>query len=122
MTIQNSIVANSSTAGNCYGTLTSHGYNLSSDTSCTLRGFHGSGDRNNMAPKLGTLGNYGGLTQTIPLLSGSPAIDTGNPSGCTDGQGHLLTKDQRGMLRPDPEDKDTIKPRCDRGAYESQTD
>ena len=122
VTIQNSIVANSSTAGNCYGTLTSHGYNLSSDTSCTLRGFHGSGDRNNMAPKLGTLGNYGGLTQTIPLLSGSPAIDTGNPSGCTDGQGHLLTKDQRGMLRPDPEDKDTIKPRCDRGAYESQTD
>ena len=29
-------------------------------------------------PLLGTLGNYGGLTQTVPLLPGSPAIDAGN--------------------------------------------
>lgn len=30
-----------------------------------------------IAPLLGTLGSYGGTTQTIPLLPGSPAIDTG---------------------------------------------
>jgi len=93
----------------------SNGYNLSDDSSCN---FHNSGDRNNIDPKLGTLGSYGGPTQTIPLLSGSPAIDAGNPSGCTDGQGHLLTTDQRGQPRPDKEDKLG----CDMGAYERQSD
>jgi len=118
-TIQNSIVANNSEGGNCSGwaSMTSHGYNLSSDSTCH---FNGPGDLNNITdPKLGTLGNYGGPTQTIPLLSGSPAIDAGNPSGCTDGLGHLLTTDQRGMPRPDkPEDTTG----CDMGAYERQSD
>jgi len=116
--LQNSIVASSSTAGNCYGTLTSHGYNLSSDYTCN---FHGSGDRNNIAARLGTLGSYGGPTQTIPLLSGGPAVDAGNPSGCTDGQGHLLKTDQRGQPRPDKEDQPD-KLGCDMGAYERQSD
>lgn len=40
----------------------------------------------------------------MALLPGSPAIDAGNPSGCTDGSGHLLTTDQRGYPRHDPED------------------
>src|SRR5262249_59040445 len=44
--------------------------------------------------------------------------DAGNPGGCTDGQGHLLRKDQRGMPRPDHEDTSG----CDMGAYESQSD
>ena len=113
-TLQNSIVANNG-LDNCLGTVTSHGYNLSSDNTCN---FHSSGDRNNVDPKLATLGNYGGPTQTIPLFSGSPAIDAGNPSGCTDGSGHLLTKDQRGYPRHDPEDTGG----CDMGAYERQTD
>jgi hypothetical protein len=113
-TLQNSIVANNS-GGNCSGTMTSKGYNLSSDGSCSL---NGPGDMNNINPMLGTLGNYGGPTQTIPLRSGSPAIDAGNPSGCTDGQGHLLQTDQRGKPRHDPED---IRG-CDRGAYERQSD
>jgi predicted outer membrane repeat protein len=58
-----------------------------------------------IAPLLGILGNYGGGTQTIPLLPGSPAIDTG-----TTGAGIPAT-DQRG------------KPRVgapDIGAFESQ--
>jgi hypothetical protein len=114
-TLQNSIVANSVGGGNCYGNVTSRGYNMSSDNTCN---FHSIGDRNNKNPMLGTLGNYGGPTQTIPLLSGSPAIDAGNPSGCTDGNGHLLTTDQRGMPRPDHEDTGG----CDMGAYEKQTD
>src|SRR6266568_7653344 len=90
-TLQNSILANNS-GRNCRGIITSHGYNLSSDGSCP---FSNTGDLNNTNPLLGTLGNYGGSTQTIPLLSGSPAIDSGNPNGCTDGQGHLLKTDQR---------------------------
>jgi len=35
----------------------------------------------------------------------SHAIDAGSPSGCTDGEGHLLKTDQWGMQRPDSEDE-----------------
>jgi hypothetical protein len=112
--IQNSILASNS-GGNCADPITSSTYTLSSDTTCALAG---SGDLNNVNAKLGTLGNYGGMTQTIPLLSGSPAIDAGDPGGCTDSQGNLLKTDQRGMPRPDLEDKTG----CDMGAYESQSD
>ena len=44
-------------------------------------------------PLLGTLGDYGGFTQIIPLLAGSSAIDTGNDGVCP-------TTDQRGVTRP----------------------
>jgi len=115
-TVQNSIMANSPREANCSGAITSNGYNMSSDGTCA---FYNSGDRNNTDPLLGALGNYGGPTQTIPLLSGSPAIDAGNPSGCTDGQGHLLKTDQRGQPRPDKKEDTTG---CDMGAYERQTD
>jgi hypothetical protein len=114
-TLQNSIVANSPSGGNCYGTMTSNGYNLSSDNSCNI---NNTGDLNNTDPKLGPLQNNGGPTQTMALPSGSRAIDAGNPSGCTDGRGHLLTTDQRGQPRPDKEDSGG----CDMGAYESQND
>ena len=118
--IQNSIIANNSanrSGSNCYNTatITSHGYNLSSDGTCP---FTSRGDLNNHDPLLGPLQNNGGPTETVALLLGSPAIDTGNPAGCTDGGGHLLTTDQRGMPRPDRED--TVG--CDIGAYESQSD
>jgi Ca2+-binding RTX toxin-like protein len=43
-------------------------------------------------PKLGTLGDSGGPTPTIPLLDGSPALDAGVSAG--------LGSDQRGALRP----------------------
>jgi hypothetical protein len=112
---QNSIVANSTSGGNCYGTITSKGYNLSSDSTCD---FSNSGDLNNTDPKLGPLQDNGGPTQTVALLSESPAIDAGNPGGCTDGQGHLLKTDQRGMPRPDREDTGG----CDMGAFEEQSD
>ena len=114
-TLQNSIVANSPKGGNCLGTMTSKGYNLSGDNTCN---FHNSGDRNNTDPLLGALQNNGGPTQTQALLPGSPAIDAGNPSGCTDSQGNLLKTDQRGYPRHDPEDTRG----CDMGAYERQSD
>ena len=116
VTLQNTIIANNHHGGNCDATMSSMGYNLSSDKTCN---FSGPGDLNNTVPKLGKLGNYGGPTQTIPLLQGSPAIDTGNPNGCTDGQGHLLKTDQRGKPRPDKEDHGIG---CDMGAYERQSD
>jgi hypothetical protein len=118
--LQNSIVANSPSGGNCGTgpntvTMTSKGYNLSSDGSCD---FDGPGDLNNTDPMLGPLQNNGGPTQTMALPSGSPAVDTGNPSGCTDGLGHLLKTDQRGKPRPDTEDTGG----CDIGAFEKQSD
>ena len=116
--LQNSIIANNhhvtNLGGNCYGTVTSI-FSLSSDNSCRL---NGPGDLNNLDPKLEGLGSYGGPTQTIALLSGSPAIDAGNPSGCTDGLGHVLKTDQRGYPRPNTEDRSG----CDMGAYERQGD
>lgn len=44
-------------------------------------------------PKLGPLQYNGGLTKTMALLSGSPAIDAGVPL-------LIATRDQRGKLRP----------------------
>jgi hypothetical protein len=114
--LQDTILANSPSGGNCQGMVASHGYNLSSDATCALSG---PGDLNNTDPMLGPLQNNGGPTQTQALLTGSPAIDAGNPSGCTGPTEKLLTKDQRGQPRPDPEDAGGG---CDIGAYESQTD
>jgi hypothetical protein len=114
VTLQNTIVAKG-TSENCFGTMTSNGYNLSSDNTCN---FNSRGDLNNHDPLLGPLQNNGGPTDTMALLPGSPALDAGNPTGCTDGQGNLLKTDQRGMPRPDKEDSVG----CDIGAYENQSD
>jgi hypothetical protein len=55
-------------------------------------------------PLLGILGNYGGFTQTIPLIPGSAAIDAGDDATCA-------ASDQRGIPRP-------VGPHCDIGAFE----
>ena len=55
-------------------------------------------------PMLGTIGNYGGFTQTIPILAGSSAIDSGNDTVCS-------ATDQRGVTRPQGA-------HCDIGAFE----
>jgi predicted outer membrane repeat protein len=112
--IQNSIVANSANGGNCAGTITSDGYNLSSDSTCH---FSNTGDINNENPKLGPLQTNGGPTQTMALQNGSRALDAGNPDGCRDFAGHLLRTDQRGLPRPGAGETTG----CDMGAYESQT-
>ena len=107
-TLQNSIVANNKLGGNCNGVVNSDGYNLSGDTTCSL---NGPGDQKSTNPMLGPLQNNGGPTQTMALLAGSPAMLAGNPNGCTDGNGQLLTTDQRGVARP------SSGP-CDIGAYQ----
>ena len=113
--LQNSIVSNKSSNGNCKGTITSNGYNLSSDSTCK---FNSTGDLNSTDPMLGPLQGNGGTTATMALPSGSPAVDAGNPNGCRDDKGQLLTTDQRGQRRPDAEDTAG----CDMGAYERQSD
>jgi hypothetical protein len=66
-------------------TVTSLGYNLSSDDASAL--LNQTGDQNNTDPKLGPLQDNGGPTFTQALLPGSPAIDKGkNFSGSTTDQ------------------------------------
>jgi hypothetical protein len=66
----------------------------------------------NSDPRLGESGNYGGLTLTIPLLPGSPAVDAVPPDKCTLEDGITpLANDQRGVARPQGKG-------CDMGAFE----
>jgi uncharacterized repeat protein (TIGR01451 family) len=101
--LKNTIVANSSMGGNCTGLITDGGGNLSYPDS-TCPGI-------NSNPVLGLLQNNGGPTETMALLSGSAAINAGDPAGCTDDQDNPLSTDQRGFPRFG---------RCDIGAYELQ--
>ena len=110
LTMSGSIVADNTGGSDCTnfdGTFTDNGYNLSSDSSCS---FTGTGSLQNTNPKLGPLASYGGPTQTLALLKGSPAIDT-----IPLASGLCPKTDQRGHKRPDnPHER-----ACDIGAFES---
>jgi len=60
------------------GTVTSHGYNISSDNGGGY--LNGPGDQINTDPLLGPLQDNGGPTLTLRPLPGSPAIDAGDPN------------------------------------------
>jgi predicted outer membrane repeat protein len=60
------------------GTVTSHGYNISSDNGGGY--LNGPGDQINTNPLLGPLQYNGGPTLTHMPLPGSPAIDAGDPN------------------------------------------
>jgi hypothetical protein len=113
---KSTILATSGSGGNCSGTITDAGYNISDDLSC---GFSATGSHDSTDPKLDPAGlsNNGGPTETIALLDGSPAIDAIPLADCTD-QASLpnpIITDQRLFPRPDAGEAN-----CDIGAYESQ--
>jgi hypothetical protein len=119
--VRNSIIAgnidNSGTGwADCMGIITSSNHNLIQDTAdCTIN--NSNNDITGQDPLLDILADNGGQTLTHALLSGSPAIDAGNPSGCLDSAGAPLTRDQRGVTRPlDGNDDGSVI--CDMGAYE----
>lgn len=108
VTLKNTLLAGN-TGGNCSGGVVDGGNNLDDGASCNF-------STNNQSlsstdPLLGTLGNYGGLTQTIPLLPGSPAIGAGDATTCADTTQGASNVDQRGVTRP----QGTV---CDIGAFE----
>ena len=78
------------------GSVTSYGYNLSSDTSGSSV-LIATGDWNNVNPKLGPLQDNGGPTLTHALLPDSPAIDRGKRDAITN---LFSNTDQRGLPRP----------------------
>ena len=62
-------------------------------------GIMGVGNLFNLTSLLGPLADNGGSTLTHSLLFGSPAINAGDSSLAVDGNGNLLTTDQRGESR-----------------------
>ena len=103
------------------GTITSSGYNLSSDAAggdATIGPgglLNGPGDIRNTDPLLGPLKNNGGPTMTHALLSHSPAIDAGDPNFNPYLFNPPLLYDQRGPGFPR-----IVNARLDIGAFESK--
>jgi hypothetical protein len=109
--VKNTIVSNNSST-NCSnpmgGTISSQANNIDNDNSC---GLNQPTDKPNRDPLLGPLANNGGQTDTHALLSGSPAIDTGDSE---------QPADQRGVRRPQDGDNDGTAV-DDMGAFEKET-
>jgi hypothetical protein len=108
-TLENTLVANN-TGGDCGeggGQLRDRGYNLDDDGTCPFSSSNNSFSNSKNA-SLGSLSSNGGVTQTIPLLYPSVAIDA-IPIGMN---GCGLSADQRGIFRPQGV-------ACDIGAYEA---
>lgn len=108
MTLKGTIVAKGSSGVNCTsvaGSMTSLGYNLSDDASCTF--LTATGDLKNTAAGLVAGGpqDNGGPTKTIALLANSAAVDQIPAADCA------VATDQRGTSRPQGAG-------CDIGAFE----
>ncbi|MCB0064362.1 MAG: hypothetical protein KDE19_19695, partial [Caldilineaceae bacterium] len=124
LTLNNTIVANSSTGGDCVnassGAVTSQTHNLIEDSANACGISHGTnGTIVGQDPLLGPLQDNGGpaagagtATHTHALLAGSPAIDGGDNAICAAAPVNNL--DQRGTVRP----QGTA---CDIGAVEVVT-
>jgi hypothetical protein len=117
--VENSIVAGNhdpTSDPDCFGTVTSMGYNLIGVVSagCSIAG-DSTGNVTGVDALLGALEDNGGTTQTHALQEGSPAIDAGSPD-CPP-----PLADQRGVSRPRDGDGD-LEAICDIGAYEAPGD
>jgi hypothetical protein len=120
LSVGNTIVAQNaaSTSGpDALGAVASAGNNLVGATDGST-GWVGSDLTGTVAlpvnPLLASLGWYGGSTQTMALLYGSPAIDAGSNALAVDADGNALTADQRGAGFPR-----VLGSQVDIGAFES---
>lgn len=128
-TLRNTLLAGNGAAGSapdCFSlnaaAITSGGYNLIGNTGATTDCVFtaAAGDQlgtvgSPLDARLNPLTDNSGSTFTHGLMDGSPAIDAGDPAGCTDGTNALST-DQRGVPRVIAGGSGVA--RCDVGAYE----
>ena len=98
--MQATIVASNGPSHDCYGDITDLGYNIDDDGTCGFTAPSIS-DSTTIDSTLAPIANNGGPTETIALLSGSPAIGQIPAAECP-------TTDQRGYRRIPP---------CDIGAF-----
>lgn len=99
----------------CFGILTSQGYNLIHrfiPANCTILGTL-TGNLTGSSARPAALINNGGTVPTVALLSGSPAIDAGDPDAISS----CAPTDQRGVARPIDGDGNGVTA-CDMGAVE----
>ncbi len=107
-TVRNTIIANNDGDNpwdiqeNCTDELTNSGNNIQfpQKTTGNFNDYECFGSQTAVNPQVGTIGDFGGPTPTVPLLASSPAINAGN---------NCPTTDQRGFARNGV---------CDIGAYE----
>lgn len=110
-------------APDCHGTLSSEGYNLIglANALCAIGGNSTGNLVKAVTPgldaRLGPL-TFNGVTWYHPLRFG-PAVDRGNPAGCSDFGGAVLTLDQSSNTRPYGSVSGGYTPRCDMGAIEA---
>jgi hypothetical protein len=111
--LNNSIFADSSSGGNCTGSIDDAGYNISDDDTCIS---NGTSIMNSTSLNLDPLGlqNNGGPTQTIAIESDSQANNFIPIADCSNLFAGPVTTDQRGYGRPDPANLNF----CDAGAFE----
>lgn len=104
----NLVVNNTGTQGACNlsGVVTSRGGNLGfpADNDTSPCYFDDASDPAPVDPRIAPLADNGGLTRTVAIPVGSPALDAAATAGC-------LAIDQRGVARPQGA-------RCDIGAFE----
>jgi hypothetical protein len=99
----NTIIANSTSGVDCFssGSIGININNIAETGYCS--------PQHTTDPLLGPLADNGGLTQTLALLPGSPALDAGDDATCASLP--VSSLDQRGVVRPQGA-------HCDIGAYE----
>lgn len=121
VTMVNSIIADNLDLGatgdspDCFGTIFSNDYSLvENGAGCVITGATANSIFGT-AVNLGPLTRNGGPTLSHMPKAGSPVIDAGNPAGCLDQKGALLSVDQRGFARTAFGESAT---RCDMGAVE----
>lgn len=119
---RNTILAgNTDTGGSpeCAAKLNSQGHNIVQQVAgCTIIIGAAVGDLFGVNPLLGALANNGGETKTHALLSGSPAIEAGDPGVPGTGGTTCEATDQRGVARPIDGNLNGIGV-CDIGAFEA---
>ena len=117
--IFNSVIAGNTAVSNgfdCSFDAASGTYNHVSTSGCF---FGGTGNVFNTPLVLLPLTNFGGVADIRGFDTGSPLLDTANPSGCSDGNARALVNDQRGAGFPRAQDGDSNGTvRCDKGAFE----